>query len=190
MTSEIGGRHAFVAAAIGLFFGALGPACKPSAGTYCTKVCDCSGCTESERSDCVGSVTDSRGSAEDAGCSKEFDAYFSCISSATTCVSQRIQATGCEAEADALSKCGVSVLLGGDPCAQLTTVIEERFTECGIDSMVNGGEQSECTDELARQARCYLPCYQALECIVLIDPGAPEAQGPTQSFSDCVVKCQ
>jgi hypothetical protein len=187
---SIRGGQAFGAAAFVLLLGVLSPACRPSAGSYCNKVCDCRVCEETERLDCVDSVNNARQESEDKQCSEQFNAYFSCINSATTCVSNKVQATGCEAEADALSKCGGPVVLGGNACDQFASVVESKFTSCGIEIPPDGGETAECTDELARQSKCFLPCYQDMDCIVLIDPSAPEAQGPTQSFTDCIVKCQ
>lgn len=54
----------------------IAPACKTSAGSYCTKVCDCEGCSEGERADCVDTVDDVKKEAENKECASEFDAYF------------------------------------------------------------------------------------------------------------------
>lgn len=177
---------ALIGAAVMVLWG-LAPGCGPSAGSYCNKVCDCLGCDESERADCIDSVDDARKGAERAQCSSEFDDYLSCFNGELTCVDDAIDADGCETEAEALSQCGGPVILGGNACERLYATAEAKYEECGVD--FPGGEQPECTGEQAAQAQCFQPCYQDLDCVLLTDPDSPEGTAASNEFGDCVTSC-
>ena len=73
------------AGTLGTMLWALAPGCGPSVGAYCNKICDCTGCSDSELDDCVDAIDDARKDAEDEGCSGEFDAYLSCLDGELTC---------------------------------------------------------------------------------------------------------
>lgn len=168
--------------------GGAAPGCGPSAGGFCNKRCDCLSCSDTERGDCVDSVDDARSKSAGSGCSKEFDAYFSCVNGAMTCVEARLEVVGCEAEAEALSKCGGPVSLGGNACELLASTIEGKYAECGVE-LGGGVDVAECSGLQAEQAQCYTPCYADLECIVLVDPTTPEAAESAQRFTDCLSAC-
>jgi len=170
-------------------FGVMASSCGPSAGSYCNKLCDCTDCTESERSDCVGQVSDAREESSSKGCASEFSAYFSCVNSAAECVASKVHVTGCDAESEALSRCGGPVTLGTNACDQLAITIQDKFTECGLQLPDQPPDSTECTPDLAKVSACYLPCYKAVDCLVLTDPTNPQAAGPTKTFSDCVAAC-
>lgn len=89
-----------------LLLWAAAPGCGGvTVSSFCDKVCDCSGCTESERSDCVDNGEEIRDNAADEGCSAQFDTYLSCLNNEATCVNDTIDADGCEDEAEKLSEC-------------------------------------------------------------------------------------
>jgi len=93
--------------------------CGTSSGSLCNKVCDCTGCSENEKEECVDALDDTRKAAEDEGCSDQHGAYFACIDGELTCNDGTIDADGCESEGKELGKClgGLSVIgfsVGGD----------------------------------------------------------------------------
>lgn len=93
-------------AASTLLLWAAAPGCGGvTVSSFCDKVCDCTGCTETERSECVDTGEDLRDTAADEGCSAEFDTYLSCLNSEATCVDDVIDADGCESEATKLAEC-------------------------------------------------------------------------------------
>ncbi len=86
--------------------------CGPSAGSYCNKVCDCTGCSASRLDECVDIVDDARKAAEADGCGSEFGDYLSCLDGELTCTNGIADADGCETETEALAKCASSVSFG------------------------------------------------------------------------------
>lgn len=185
------GKALLVSGAVMAFWGAA-PGCGPSAGSYCNKVCDCTGCDQTERADCLDTVDDARKASEDKECGSEFNDYFACVSSETTCVDDKVDFDGCDAEAEALSKCGGPVVLGGNACERYADTVIAKYAECNVDLATGNGGEVECSPENAVLASCLSPCIVELDC-VCIDPdlianGDCTAEA-SQSYSDCSAAC-
>lgn len=186
------GVKAFFFGGAVLAFWGIAPGCGPSAGSYCNKVCDCSGCSETERLDCVDTVDDARKASEDKECGSEFNDYFACVSGETTCVDDKIEVDGCDAEADALAKCGGPVVIGGNACERYADVVVAKYATCNVELEVGNGEEVECSEANVKLATCLIPCVDKLgcECIDpdLIEQGACTAES-SQVYSDCSSAC-
>lgn len=130
--------------------------CGGGASGFCNDYCDCVGCSDNEREDCIDDVEDSLDEADKAGCGGEADDVLSCYSSEFECKSgDRVDLDGCDAEQDAFSECAdgsVSIGGAGDPCQELYREIEAGG--CG------GGGEIECSGETEIAARCYLATIQ------------------------------
>jgi hypothetical protein len=178
---------ALFAGAATLFFAGAAPGCGPTAEGYCNKKCDCVPCTTDERALCVSLVEDSRTGAVDKGCQAEFDAYFSCLSSETTCVSGQIDDDGCEIEAAAASKCGAFL---GNACDKLAADLIAKYAECGITGAGGGSGTSECSPAEAKVAACYDACVPKLDCECIKNPEGADCAAKLGVYSDCVIACQ
>src|SRR5689334_20871125 len=79
---------------------------------------------------------------------------------------------------------------GGNKCDAFADAVTKKYSDCGVDIPTTSTSTSaECTDALAKQAECYTPCYENLDCIVLKDPTNPDAAMPAKTFSDCLAAC-
>lgn len=168
------------------FLWAAAPGCGPSVGAYCDKVCDCVGCSDSERTECVDAIEDVRKQAEEAGCGSEFNDVLSCANSELECTNDSISADGCESEADALNKCGTSTGggIGNTVCDIAVDAIYAKYEACAI-AVEPGGETGECTEALGKQATCVAACVDAASCETL---KGEDSEG-AQAFSDCLSVC-
>lgn len=155
-------KAALASMAVILAWGAA-PGCVPSAGSYCKKVCDCTGCDEAAESSCVDTVGDAQHRASKKECGGEFDAYFSCLDAQTKCVDGAVDDDGCESEADTLTACAGDIGLGFGASCQ--TLCERAQQECG-----NGGDcATSCqqSEDLAQTTGCkseynaILACYSS-----------------------------
>jgi hypothetical protein len=112
--------------------------CENRVSAYCVARCDCQGCSQVERADCLDDVEDSERLAEHDGCATEFSDYLSCYADEGTCNnggwvssmcttrgtvlrncssrSATFVKTACEEEKDKRASCGLSGG-GSDPCA-------------------------------------------------------------------------
>lgn len=86
--------------------GAFGLPGRNDPSSLCAQVCDCTGCTDEERDDCVDDLVNAESQASDAGCASEYDDYSSCVSSAIDCRDGELDVDGCEGEAVTLTDCG------------------------------------------------------------------------------------
>jgi hypothetical protein len=158
-------------------------ACKPVAGGYCDKICDCTGgCEEYQRDQCIDSVKQSRNSAQAAGCGDQFEDYLSCASSEVVCEGDDpAQAGSCEAEGSALVACGGSTSFS---CVFAYQRIIVRYEQCGFGGLEGGGAY-DCPPEVAQQAGCIAACTDAAPCTALTgeDPDAVNA------YSECLGNC-
>lgn len=181
---------AVVAAASSTFvlFGTLGPGCTPSATALCDRICECSGCSESQRADCVDDLEDAEAAADEAGCSLEFNDVARCFDAELECRNDAHKVDGCDAETEELRLCalGVDVGIFGDPCQAANTRMLARFEACGIDVGDPGDvEQIECTDSVARQTTCFAECVDAASCGALNG----EDTNASVAFSQCLGSC-
>lgn len=127
--------------------------CGGGASGFCTDYCDCVGCSDNEREECVDDVEDALDEADQAGCGSEADDVLSCYRSELECVGgDRVELDGCDTEQDAFSDCSdgsVSIAGAGDPCQELYRAIENGG--CG-----SGQDELECSGQTEIAARCYL----------------------------------
>lgn len=135
-------RAGIVLAALGLVATSQVTAgCGTSAASLCERSCECSGCSETERTDCVDALGDAEKLANDKGCGEQYSAWASCLDDQLRCVDDKIDADGCETEAEALVKCtpGITLSVGGlDNVGACNAWVEA--TKCGstdIASLVN-----------------------------------------------------
>ncbi|MCA9621314.1 MAG: hypothetical protein KC731_19965 [Myxococcales bacterium] len=168
-----------------LFFPAACGGASPTA--LCDRVCDCTGCSDSERDDCVDTLDDAQRRAENAGCGDAYDDYLSCIDGELTCLDGKVDADGCESEAEAVADCGGGIVGGvGNACEAAANRIIAKFDSCGIDtSGSSGGGGAECSAALGAQAQCLADCVEATSCATL--QGTDQAG--LQEYSSCVAAC-
>lgn len=166
--------------------GALG-GCTPSATAICERICECTGCSELQRADCIDDLEDNEKAADDAGCGLEFNDVARCYDDAFECRNDAPRVTGCDVEIETLQHCasGAGVGAFGNPCELATRRISDRFEECGIQVDNPEDEQPECTNELGRQATCIADCVDATSCGGLTG----DDQAALQEFSDCTNVC-
>jgi hypothetical protein len=89
-----------------------------SASDYCDETCDCVGCSQSEREDCIDLVDDYLDDARDSGCDSEANGFMACLDEEGTCRDGDFDNDGCEQESSALGTCvqgGQSGAGGGGP---------------------------------------------------------------------------
>jgi hypothetical protein len=148
--------------------------CGGGASGFCNDYCDCVGCSDNEREDCVDDVEDSLDEADKAGCGGEADDVLSCYRSELECLSgDRVDLDGCDAEEDAFSDCAdgsVSIAGAGDPCQELLRALENGG--CG-----SGQEQVECSGQSEIAARCYLASVSDI---------CSPSQEELDAYSECV----
>lgn len=169
----------------GVFVTAQG--CAPSAAAYCDEVCDCQGCSQTGREDCITYIDESRKSAEDAGCGSEFNTTLACVSNGE-CVNDELSTAGCESEIEALAKCGAGTV--GDACQAYANEVIAKYEACGI--TLSGGSTSgstTCTDVQAKQATCLKACVSLIDCGCLNDPSGADCAAKQQPYIDCVTPC-
>jgi hypothetical protein len=169
----------------------LAPGCGSSIGSYCDQVCECVGCSESERTDCADSLEDAKKAAEDDGCGGEFQDFLSCINSELECKDDQFSADGCDAEAEAFGECSPTSGIGKNACQKLVDTALAKYEACGVDPQDIGIDpDDECTEEEAAQAECFGPCFQQAPC-ECIDPEAPEGCTAEiiQPYIDCIQGC-
>ena len=170
----------------------LTPGCGgPSIGAYCDKVCDCMGCSKSQRDDCADSIEDAKSAAGKDGCGDQFNDYFSCVNEELECNNDQISADGCESEAEALGKCSAGSGFGKTACEKLADQVIGRYKACGVEIPQSGGGDTECSDAQENQAKCLMPCIGLIPC-VCIDPDLAEQCTSDQAapYVECVTSCQ
>ena len=79
--------------------------CGTSASSLCADQCECEGCSETEEQECVDDVEDAEKQADDEGCSDQYSEFVSCYADQFECIEGEVDADGCNAEAEAYSKC-------------------------------------------------------------------------------------
>jgi hypothetical protein len=182
---------------LGTMIWATVPGCGSSIGSLCNKVCDCTGCNDSQADDCVDNFDDARKVAEEEGCSSEFDAVLSCASSELTCKDDKVQIDGCDGENEALFKCSSKIKLdgiGGNACERYAEKVIAKYEGCGvkIETGDQGSGETSCSDSQAKQAACLTPCIDKVPC-ECVNPDKIAAGECTEEKSkdvnDCVSAC-
>jgi len=187
MDSIKSARWVFGAASTVLLWG-LAQGCGPSVATFCDKVCDCGGCTETERTDCVDDIQDSAKSAGDAGCSGEWDSYFSCANAELECTNDAPSVDGCDSEMEALVDCAGPLPGIGGSCS---SICEESKSCDGADPSVDCAESCSDSEAIADGTGC----RALFDSIVSCASNAPDVCNSTGSlcndegskYLDCVV---
>ena len=80
-------------------------ACGGSAASICDDMCDCEGCSDNERDECIDEIEDLERAAEREGCEDQFDEALSCVSDEAECRGDDWDADGCEPELEDLDDC-------------------------------------------------------------------------------------
>lgn len=160
-----------------LVFGVLLPAsfgmgCESNAGSYCVARCDCQGCSQREREDCLDDVEDSERLAEYDGCASYFSDYISCYTNEGSCESGGWVASTCTIQGSALRDCSAR---------------SAKFVK------------TACEEEAAKRAACGLsgggtvPCGPVDECVAFCALGASceDLSNPMEgsTYVDCVIGC-
>lgn len=81
--------------------------CGPSATSLCEDTCDCTGCSDSELTNCIDALEDAEKAAEDEGCSDQYSALQSCVADEFECIDGAVDADGCAQETENLIKCAL-----------------------------------------------------------------------------------
>lgn len=170
----------------------LAPGCGPSVAGYCNKGCECTGCSESERDQCVDFLEEYKETAEEAGCGSEFNDALGCVTSELECDGDNLNIDGCDSENEELNECLSGAEPGPGPggsnaCEVYQDTVIEKYVECGIDAPEVGEEVTECSDAQAQQAACLTQCVDFLPCGCLTGESCTEQE--SQSYSDCVSSC-
>ena len=158
MKTNLVGRLLLLVGTSAVIWGTI-PGCGPSSGSYCNKICECEGCSDPERADCVDSVDDARKLADDNGCAEKFDAYFSCIDSEVSCTAGRIDADGCDAELTALAQCGVP-FAGSNVAACLAYVDHVNSLSC-IGDVTIDPSQCDAYKDIKCDVASYFSCISS-----------------------------
>lgn len=167
------------------------PGCKPSVGSYCDKLCDCVGCSQPEREECVDLLDDYRKQAEADGCGGEFDAMLSCANEELVCTDGQLEGDGCEPQAEKLYECTNAE--GGGPipgaktaCDLAADAIIAKYEECNIAVTVDpDAEMAECTEALGKQSICVADCTTEASCETL----KGEDQDGAVAYAECIGGC-
>lgn len=143
--------------------------CGPSIGSFCNKVCDCMGCSDSERDDCVDSLEDQRKAAEDEDCGGEFNDYLSCTSSELECEDDIATADGCDSEAEKLAECTKGSVVGGNAvlaycnnACDCTGCTDSEMQECvtSVEAFRDDSQAQGCGTEVD----AYIACLASAQC--------------------------
>jgi hypothetical protein len=168
----------------------LAQGCGPSIGSFCNKVCDCMGCSDSEQDDCVDSLEDTRKAAEDEGCGSEFNDYLSCSSSELECEDDVAIADGCDSEAQKLAECTKGAVIGGNPveayCAKVCDCqgCPDGELQTCVDSVAGLEQEAQdlgCEGELDALLGCLGSTAQCVDGSLTTEDCNPESI----EFSDC-----
>jgi hypothetical protein len=132
--------------------------------------------------------------AEDEGCSGEFDAYLSCLDGELTCEDDEVEADGCDSEGEKLAECAPKIGgIGKNACEAYGDKVIAKYESCGVTIEVGeeGGETA-CSDAQAQEAACLAPCVDLTPC-ECVDPEKIAAGECTEEkareANDCVVAC-
>ncbi len=127
------------------FFAGAAGGCGPAASDICDLKCECEGCSEAERDDCIADIEATVTLAESKGCSDQYSAWLVCVESEAECRSgEEFTWDGCDIEEDALAECG-----GGDPCS---AAAKKLCNECNF--VCTEPDPDKCTGQYACESQC------------------------------------
>lgn len=165
---------------IGLFSAAIallsglalfGSGCEAASSTVCVARCDCEGCSQKEREDCVDDVDDAERLADYDGCGTEHDKYVDCYGNKGTCSDGVWVTQSCAEQGTALRTCSTRA------AKWVRTVCDEanvKLDACGI----NNGSVSDCTG----YSECTALCVLGASCDDILNQQS--------AYLDCVFGCQ
>lgn len=162
------------------------PGCAPSVGAYCNRVCDCTGCDDSEHDECVTTFNDQREVARKASCEAEFNDALSCANTGFTCTGERPGFSGCDAEATKLSECSGGSAVFGNACEAAAALYIGHYEECTGQQIENTSNGTSCTAEEGRLVLCAAGCYAETSCAFVNGTGSSEE---STAYADCVTTC-
>lgn len=87
-----------------LFFASLAAACGGPVQRICEAECDCEECSDDAYDACIDDGKRIEEDSEEAGCTREFEAYSACTETDYSCNNGRFN-IGCQTEAFALLSC-------------------------------------------------------------------------------------
>lgn len=96
--------------------------CGPSASSICDRICECVGCSDSERDDCIDEFEDAEKDSQNEGCPSEWDDLVACIDEELECDDEQIEIDGCDSEVEELAECADGEVTFGavvSPCNQV-----------------------------------------------------------------------
>lgn len=146
--------------------------CENQVNSYCVARCECQGCSQQERADCLDDIEDSERLADHDGCATEFSDYLGCYANDGTCSNGTWIAANCTAKGSVLRDCSSRAAVF------VRTACEEekdKRASCGL----GGGGAQPCggVDE------CFAFCALAATCDDLQNPQS----GST--YDNCIISC-
>ena len=148
--------------------GVVSSGCSVSADVICSVKCNCEGCSQAQRDDCVSDVNATVQKAADLGCSTQYQDWLNCVDEEAECRNGETFAwDGCEIEEDALAECG-----GGNPC---TAAAKKLCNECG--SACTDPDPTVCTGRTACLSQC------------VVDATCDEINSGSGKYSSCTAAC-
>lgn len=146
--------------------------CESQVNDFCVARCDCQGCSQREREDCLDDIDDSQRLAEHDGCATEFAEYLNCYANEGTCTIGAWIASTCTAKGSSLRSCSLrSASFVKTACEEE----KEKRAACGV----GGGGADPCTgaDE------CTAFCALSATCSDFTNPQ------PNSTYVNCVINC-
>lgn len=145
--------------------------CESEVNSYCVARCECQGCSQVERADCLDDVEDSQRLAEHDNCALELSNYVDCYAREGVCTNGAWLVSTCTVKGTALRDCS------SRSATFVKTACEEEVDKrasCGL----SGGGTGPCgsTDECAALCALVAPCDE------LKDPEG-------SSYGNCVYDC-
>src|SRR4051812_11877289 len=113
-----------VAIGLGSLFGYTGCG-GASIDGVCDTSCDCSKCSDKERSECKADGEKAEKNADDAKCSDEFNKYIDCFSSKATCKSGVYTTKDCDQEEKTYTACVNAAPNGENDCDKAVTHVNQ-----------------------------------------------------------------
>lgn len=154
----------------GLFGSGLG--CQGTASGVCVARCDCEGCSQREREDCVDDVEDSARLADHDECGDAFSAYVDCYANEGVCTDGVWSSASCAHEASALRACSSRAALWVRSACQEAA---GKLEACGL----SVGNPSTCDSN----QECVAYCTLSATCDDVLNP---QAGSP---FTNCANAC-
>lgn len=146
--------------------------CESQVNSYCVSRCDCQGCSQRERADCLDDVEDAERLSTHDGCADAFAAYLQCYANEGSCTNGGWIASSCSDEGSALRACSDrSATFVKTACAEE----KDKREACGL----TGGGADPC----AGADECTAFCALAASCEDLANP--PE----DSTYVNCIVDC-